>query len=181
MAEEMEEAVDEEKGDFALQGMPCLFRLPTGSGQRDDDVAQVGWFVGRKDEFAGILALGEGEDVGWSVLAAKTTVQIAHRAIAGDDDANSVVTSALGGEDARDDLLKPRLVGRVAKTSCDFNVDVLSSRQSESPFGQGHTITPRRQERPFVDTISNKRGYLSHLQCSSTCTLTHIPSPGTRL
>lgn len=112
VAEEMEDAVDDEERDFSLVGVGGFVGLPNSLGEGDDDVAEVWGFVWRCGEGFrgwvrcgfGVVALpgtgvggGEGENVGDFVVAAIAGVQSADCVVVTEGDGQLAVAVREGG------------------------------------------------------------------------------------
>jgi hypothetical protein len=86
VAAEMQNAVDQQSGDFLVQGLPSLFRLSTRYGYRDYHIAQharrMTWDVRR----AG-FPHRKGQHVCRAILTSIPTVEASHSLIAHEQDA----------------------------------------------------------------------------------------------
>ena len=88
VAEQVEQAMDQEDGDFVLKGSMGCSGLTRSGWDGEDDIAQVG-FTGRE-----AVVHGECEDVGGLVDAHEAAFQVGGQGIIGEDDRDGAGSAA---------------------------------------------------------------------------------------
>ena len=141
VAEEVEDAVDDEEGYFVLDGATGFVGLTEGLGEADDNVAEVRGFVGGRGEdgvgsvrggLGIVVALpwtgvggGEGEDVGDFVVAAIAGVEGSDSGVVAEGEGELTAAVREGGIEGGEGGPSEEVFGRwEGETFLDGDVDL---------------------------------------------------------